>query len=91
MQGRWDNAPPKLKEYLDEFEAFVLYGLHINKWETDTHLPFRILYEVAKIVTKFAKSSRARALINAGDRDAAITRLEKRLGDVQMSIIVSPS
>jgi hypothetical protein len=48
-----------------------------------------ILQDVSKAVTTYSRSSRLRALVTAGDRELEITRLEKRLSDVQRTILVS--
>jgi len=66
-----------------------------GKWDTATdNLKHQldcfdgVLRDIAKLVTKYAKSSPVMAFINAGDRDMDIQRLERRLADTQTSLLL---
>ena len=48
-----------------------------------------ILHDVLKVVKQYTSSSSMMALINARDRDTAITMLKERLSDTQRTILVS--
>jgi hypothetical protein len=52
------------------------------------YLNDRILGDVLKAVKQHVSSSSVMAIINAGDRDAAITALKERLSDTQRTILV---
>jgi hypothetical protein len=52
------------------------------------HLNDRILRDVLKVVKQHISTSPMIALINAGDRDVAITALKERLSDTQRTILV---
>jgi hypothetical protein len=52
------------------------------------YLNDRILRDVLKAVKQHISMSPVMAIINAGDRDAAITALKERLSDTQRTILV---
>ena len=52
-------------------------------------LNVRLLQETLKTVEQHASLSYVKALYKAGDRDLEIMMLERRLSDLQMSILVS--
>jgi hypothetical protein len=48
-----------------------------------------VLLDISKLVEKYSKTSRVLALVNSGERDLAISKVEKRLTDSQRSLLVS--